>query len=219
MLKYPLLYFDFHSTKDNMIYENTLLVCPISLRSMIYKGRIEIIDVIDDRLYLLNTDTDDEFFLDTPYTGHYDDEGIEKKIKSHIKRHEVRLMTLRNVFTMLIDPKYIILKKNGSHIINIDYYTNKLTYTNDFINTYFHPKSVAYMIQYYSKSEDIYKFIAIIGKNINDEKITGYDQDYTGTLKYIDTHRKFLIKKRAYVYPIFWFMIERFYNDVEIKVI
>src|SRR5579863_3815265 len=111
MLAYPILYFDFWSEKDDTFYKNSLLVCPITMRSMIYKGRIKILDVINDRLYLLNTDTNDEFFMDSPYTGHYTEEGVEKKIKSHVKRHEVKILTLRDAFMFVLDPKYVVINK------------------------------------------------------------------------------------------------------------
>src|SRR5437763_3361357 len=109
MLAYPILYFDFWSEKDNTTYENSLVVCPITMRSMIYKGKIKIIDVINDRLFLTNLDTGDDFFMELPYTGHVDEHGNVKKIKSHVKRHEVKLLFLKDAFMYLTDPKFIIV--------------------------------------------------------------------------------------------------------------
>ena len=220
MLAYPVLYFNFWSEKDNITYVNSLVVCPITMRSMIYKGKIKILDIVDDRLYLKNTDTSDEFFMDSPYTGSYDDFGVEKKIKSHVKRHEVKLLTLRDTFMFLIDPKYIIIKKELQEelkhrpIIYDRYYTNKLDYKGYPIHTTLHPKTIVYMVQYYSHSMKKYRYTVVVGRDINRETITGYSYRASGVWEFIMKHIHEFIKKRAYIYPIFWFMVERLYTDV-----
>ena len=216
MLAYPVLYFDFWSKKDDTTYKNSLVVCPITLRAMIYKGRIQIQDIVNDRLYLLNTDTKDEFFMDSPYTGHYDDEGREKKIKSHVKRHEVKILLLRDTFMFLIDPKYIVVREELKQrpIIYERYYTNRLTYDDKGIYTTFHPKTIVYVVQYYSKSMQRYRYTAIVGRDINKETITGYSYKFSGTWEFINKHMDEFVKKRAYVYPVFWFMIEKLYPEI-----
>lgn len=230
MLAYPILYFDYWSKKDNIIYNQSLVVCPITLRSMIYKGRIQILDIVNDRLYLINTDTGDEFFMDSPYTGHYDDDGKEKKIKSHVKRHEVKLLILRDAFMFLIDPKYIILKDESIKstvtglidelkqrpIINEHYYLNRLTYDNDSIHTTFHPKTIVYIVQYYSHNMKRYKYSAIIGRDINRDTITGFSYKFSGTWEFINKHMDEFVKKKAYVYPVFWFMVEKLYPEINL---
>lgn len=216
LLAYPVLYFDFWSKKDNITYKNSLVVCPITLRALIYKGTVKIIDIINDRLLLLNTDTIDEFYMDSPYVGHYTDDGKEKKIKSHVKRHEVKILTLRDTFMFLIDPKYIVLKgglKQRS-IINEQYYTNRMTYDNFGTHTIFHPKTLIYVVQYYSHSMKQYKYNAIVGRDINKEVITGYSYKFSGTWEFINEHMGEFIKKRAYVYPVFWYMIEKLYPEI-----
>lgn len=216
MLSYPVLYFDFWSQKDNITYKNSLVVCPLTMRAMIFKGRITIQDIINDRLYLLNTDTGDEFFMDSPYTGRYTDEGIEKKIKSHIKRHEVKLLTLRESFMFLIDPKYLVVKEELKRrpIIYDRYYTNKLTYDEKSIHTALHPKSIVYIIQYFSHSTDRYRYTVVIGRDINRETVTGYSYKASGVWDFINKHMDEFVRKRAYIYPVFWFMVERLYPDV-----
>lgn len=216
MLAYPILYFKFWSEKDNTFYDNSLLVCPITMRSMIYKGSIKILDIVDDRLYLFNTDTRDEFFMDSPYTGSYDEAGVEKKIKSHVKRHEVKLLTLRDTFMFLIDPKYIVIKEELKQrpIIYDRYYANRLTYDGYSIHTTFHPKTIVYMVQYYSHSMKRYRYTIIIGRDINRDTVTGYSYRASGTWEFISKHMREFAKKRAYIYPIFWFMVDKLYHDV-----
>lgn len=218
MIAYPVLYFKFWSEKNNTTYINSLVVCPITMRSMIYKGKIQIRDIVNDRLYLDNTDTGDEFFMDSPYTGSYDDEGIEKKIKSHVKRHEVKILTLRDTFMFLIDPKYIVINEELKHrpIIYERYYTNKLTYEGYPIRTIMHPKTIVYMIQYYSHSMEKYRYTVIVGRDINRDDVTGYSYRASGIWEFIAKHIHEFVKKKAYIYPVFWFMVEKLYPDVNI---
>jgi len=221
MLAYPVLYFDFWSTKDDTVYKNSLLVCPITLRSMIYKGRIKILDIINDRLYLLNGDTNDEFFMDAPYTGHYTETGEEKKIKSHVKRFEVKILTLRDAFMFVLDPKYLIIPEElkTKPIIYERYYTNRLTHTGLPIHTSFHPKTIVYMVQYYSHSMKMYKYNVIVGRDINKETVTGYNYKTSGLWAFINKHMSEFVEKRAYIYPVFWFMIDKLYQNVKIIMI
>lgn len=218
MLAYPVLYFKFWSEKDNTTYVNSLVVCPITMRSMIYKGEIKILNIVNDRLYLKNTDTLDEFFMDSPYTGSYDESGIEKKIKSHVKRHEVKLLTLRDMFMFLIDPKYVVVNKDVKHrpIIYDRYYTNKLYYDGTTsLHTTMHPKTIVYMIQYYSHSMQKYRYTIVIGRDINKETVTGYSYRASGIWEFIMKHIHEFVKKRAYIYPIFWYMVDKLYTDVD----
>jgi hypothetical protein len=221
MLAHPVLYFDFWSEKDNVIYKNSLLVCPITMRAMIYKGRIKILDILNDKLYLLNTDTNDEFFMDSPYTGHYDEQGREKKIKSHVNRHEVKILTLRDAFTFLIDPKYMVVTEEMKKkpIIHEGYYINRYTYDGLPIYTAFHPKTIVYMVQYYSHNTKNYRYTVIVGKDINRDEITGYNYKASGLWAFINKHLKEFVEKRAYIYPVFWFMIDRLYSDVKMVMI
>lgn len=217
MLCYPTLYFDFWSSKDNITYENTLIVCPITMRSLIYKGRVKIIDVVNgNRLYLLNTETNDEFFMDSPYTGHYDESGKEKKIKSQVKRYEVKILTLKDSMIIISDPKYLVSNKSYERsIINKDYYNNRLTYDGLSIYTTLHPKSIVYVVQYYSFTDKKYKYIVILGKDINKDKSSGYNYRDSGVLLYINQNINKFVKKKAYIYPIFWYMVDILYSDVK----
>lgn len=218
MLAYPILYFTYWSEKNNTTYNNSLVVCPITLRTMIYKGRIQIISIINDRLYLLNMDTEDEFFMDMPYTGSYDAEGKEKRIKSHVKRHEVKLLTLREVFMIITDPKYIVIKEKYKQrpIIYERYYNNKLTHNGYSIHTTFHPKTIVYVIQYFSHNMNMYRYNIIVGRDINKETVTGYSYRNSGIWDYFKKHLSLFVKKKAYIYPVFWFMVDKLYPQATI---
>lgn len=215
LLSYPIMYFDFWSSKDNITYKNTLLVCPITLRSIIYKGIITIINIINGRLYLLNNDTQDKFFLDAPYTGEYDKQGNKKSIKSHIKRFDVKLLLLRDVFMFMTDPQFIIIKKKYilPQIFDKLYYTNNKSYNNMQLTTKYHPKTLVYVIQYYSYKLNKYKYIILHGHDINKTKITGFNYKASKIFSYLNTNLNTLINKKAYIYPILYGYIDIFYKD------
>lgn len=219
MQAYPVLYFDFWVEKENAFYVNTLLVCPITMRSMIYKGKIQIEDIVDDKLKLYNTDTKDTFFMESPYTGHYDKDGNEKKIKSQVKRYEVKMVVLRDAYMFLMDMNYIVVKSKYKQktIIDGSYYTNRLTRNGKNINTAMHPKTIVYIVQYYSRSMKKYMHIVIVGKDADRDRVTGYGYKASGVFDFIDKHKEEYIEKRSYIYPIFWFMIEKLYPDAIIR--
>lgn len=216
MLAFPVLYYDFWYDKDKIMLENSLVVCPITMRSMIYKGKIKIIDIVDDRLFLSNTDTNDQFFMDSPYTGHIDDMGKEKRIKSHVKRHEVKIMVLRDIFSFSSDPKYMIPENKERQLVYHDYYSNRLTWQGYGIYTTIHPKTIVHIVQHYSYSSLSYKYVVIVGKDVNKDTVTGYNHKLSGFGAYMNQYKKELILKKAFIYPIFWFMVERLYKTAKI---
>jgi hypothetical protein len=220
MLAHPLLYFDFWLERENVSYVNTLLVCPITMRAMIYKGRIKIIDIVDDNLKLYNTDTDDTFIMDMPYTGHVYKNGKPKRIKSHIKRYDVKMTTLKDAYSFLIDMLYIVPKKSFKHrpILGDHYYQNRLTYDKKEISTAIHPKTIVYVIQYYSFSMNRYVYTIIVGKDSNKNNVTGYGYKTSGIFDHISRHKEEYLKKRAYIYPVFWFIVEKMYPTATIRV-
>ena len=223
MLAYPLLYFDFWVQKENTTYVNTLLVCPITMRSMIYKGRIKIIDIVNDNLKLYNTDTNDTFMMDTPYTGNTNtlvESGKKKRIASHVKRFEVKMTTLKDAYIYLIDMVYIVPKSSlcNPPIFKNKYYSNRLTYDNKEIATAIHPKTIVYVIQYYSFDHKRYIYTIIIGKDASKDEVSGYGYKGNGLFEYIDRHKEDYLKKRAYIYPVFWFMVEKLYPDATIHI-
>jgi hypothetical protein len=221
MLAHPVLYFNFWSAKQKTTFVNSLLLCPITMRALIYKGRIKIIDVVNDRLVLTNIDTGDEFFMDMPFTGTHDEHGNEKKIKSQVKRHEVRLLTLRDCFTFMSDPQYIVLHKKVGPIIAPNYYSNRLTYDNLSIHTTYHPKTIVYMIQYYSSKINNYRYTVVVGTDINKDTATGFAVKVGGIWSFLSKHMDDVIAKRAYVYPIMWHMVDTIYaqNGANVNII
>jgi hypothetical protein len=175
MLEHPIFIYKHWSEKDQVYYDNSLFVCPITLRSMIYKGKVKVIDIKGYEIILLNEDTGDSFPVSNPYTGHFDKEGKEKKIKSQVKRHEVKILEHRDIFAFESDPKYIIIhNKNKTNKIEtqLDYYTNKVGFYGETIFTSFHPKTLIYVVQYYSKTDKTYRHLLLIGSTIDENTVS-----------------------------------------------
>ena len=113
------------------------------------------------------------------------------------------------------DPVYLKAEKSKKLIINKDYYTNRENYNGEQIRNSYHPKTIVYVIQRYSRKHKIYKYEIIIGKDIDKDHVTGYDIKASGIWNYFAENKERIAKKRPYIYPIFWCMVERFYNDSE----
>lgn len=227
MLKRPILVYKHWSDKDQVYYTNSLFVCPLTLRSMIYKGKVKVHSIKEYEITLLNEDTGDTFPISNPYTGRLDAEGKEKAIKSHVKRHEVKILEHRDIFAFDSDPTYVVLDdvvphlNKEKHVVSIlmdsydpndpylNYYTNRIGAYNETLSTTLHPKSLLYMVQYYSKSDGAYRHLVLISSNIDKHNVTGYKYKLSKVWKYTETNKDNLIEKRAFTYPILWFALEK----------
>jgi len=211
MLSHPILIYRHWSDKDQVYYDNTLMVCPFTLRTMIYKGRIRIDDIrFGYELVLKNEDTEDIFPISNPYTGHYDESGQEKKIKSQVKRHEVKILEHRDIFAFDSDPKYVTIEVDETDmILDQKYYNNKEGAYEEHLSTVFHPKSLVYVVQHYSKTDNAYRHLVLIPTRISRDVVTGYRYKMSRFWAYSEENKDKLIEKRAFTYPMLWHTIEK----------
>ena len=154
MLAYPILYFDYWLEKEQKTVTNTLVVCPLTMRCIIYKGIIKIIDIVGDQLHLYNVDTNDTFF-------------INNHTNFHIKRFDVKMSFLRECYTVVSDPQFILINNKKKSIIKKTYYMDRLDYMGNTLYTALHPKSIVYIIQYMSSKTQQSKYIVLLGNDIN----------------------------------------------------
>jgi hypothetical protein len=210
MIRHPIVIYRHWSDKDQVYYDNSLVVCPLTLRSMIYKGRIRV-EAIEDRyeLILKNEETGDVFPISNPYTGHYDKSGAEKKIKSQVKRNEVKILEHRDIFAFDSDPKYVTLESDVDPIIDEAYYDNKVGVYGEELTTVFHPKSLVYVVQYYSQSDNAYRHLILISSQMSKKNIVGYRYRHSRFWSYSEENKEKLIEKRAFTYPMLWHTIEK----------
>lgn len=215
MLKHPIMYYKHWSDKHSVYYENSLFVCPLTLRSMVYKGKVRVARIDDGyEVVLQNTETDDVFPISNPYTGHYDELGQQKTIKSHVKRHEVKLIEHRDIFAFDSDPTYVIAETNDDYIIDADYYNNRSGVPGygydgqEQLSTTLHPKSLVYVVQYYSKTDNAYRHRVLISYVVNRDEVAGYEYRKSRVWKYTEENKDNLIEKKAFTYPMLWFAID-----------
>lgn len=209
MLKHPIFYYKHWSDKEMVYFDNSLFVCPITLRSMIYKGKIRVSKIIDYELILINTDTKDEFSISNPYTGHADLEGKEKKIKSQVKRHEVKIFEHRDMFAFESDPIYVVVDTDADYILNKEYYSNRLDIHGKMLSNSIHPKTLVYIVQYYSKTDNRYRHLVLMGSNANQDTIVGYKYRKSKVWEHVRDNKETMITKRAFIYPMLWYTIEK----------
>jgi len=189
MKKYPILYDCFHESGEG-IYPITLVVCPISLITIVLKG-LYTFEKYND-VIILRSDS-----ITFPINN----------IPKNIKRLEAKILTLKNAITLVRDISYIILKKQPTKK------TEKLkSYYKD--NPY--DKSLVYVISYKSFKTKNDKYSIIIGKNINKDTITGYDISKSGVLEYLTKNQQKIINKEGYSFPCLLYMAFKLFPNSRI---
>jgi hypothetical protein len=82
-----------------------------------------------------------------------------------------------------------------------------------------HPKTLVYIVQYWSYIDKKYKYSVIIGKDINKDVVSGYSYTNSGIWNYLNRYKHKFADMKAYIYPILWFMVERLYKDIKIVIV
>ena len=150
-LSYPIIYDTF--VDDDEKYDVSIVVCPITLRSVMFKGKFEFHSYEDYRMILKEENGDDFLPID-----------LNKKINEKLiikdnKRIEVKIMTLRNAIVYSPDAVFIKCKKETKFIINKSYYNNDKDISGNTLKIDFiHPKTLVYIVHYNSNTakEDKY---------------------------------------------------------------
>jgi hypothetical protein len=181
----------------------TLILNPITLNACLFEGVVNIRDVDEftGRLILQHEKT--VFQMGMSYST------IDGDIKVKVKRREVKIMELRDVFIFSSDPKYITI--NTDPIINMgealkllptSFYTNKKDHRQENITEKYHPKTLVYIIQYKSKSKK-YKHTIVQGRGINARNPSGYKYKDSKIEDYLRQYTPQLINKEAFIFPMF----------------
>lgn len=209
MFIYPLLYFDYTSKTMDTTYINSLVLCPYTMRLMIFKGKV-IIEKYEDNttMYLRHLDSNDVFTTTNPFIGD----------RVHLLRRFVKLMNLRNAFTFVSDPMYVIVKNvvNLNPILPATYTDDIFDGNQNIIYSTYHPKTIVNIVQYYSHQDHQYKHAILVGKDANRTTVSGYDYAKSGFAMYVVAYREKLEKKKAYIFPILWYMAIKIYTKAKI---
>lgn len=209
-LTYPLIY-DTYSYGD-ISHDITIVVCPITLRTVMFKG-IFIVSMYDNLTMILKEkNTENIIPIDSG-----------KKINNNYliefnKRSEIKITTLRNALIMAPDILYMIVNKHLkiNTIVDLSYYSDDKDIFGKFSNYYIHPKTLCYVIQKKKFGTNKEKTYIILGKDAEKNEITGYDTRKSGIVDYLIKNNEKLIRDEAYTLPILWWTAKKIYEKSKV---
>lgn len=201
MLSYPVIHDKYEDNKVITIYS-----CPFTLFSCVYFGEY----MPGNSVYNNNLTLNNKDILIIPILGNVYNKDSMTIMETFIRKGEVKIMSLRNAISMFPDILFIntesINKKES--LIDSDYMKDKIVkYSHADYSDKFHPKQIIYVIEYYSKKKNGYKYTAIIPKNnILDIAKNKFLQYFN---KMIDKIRD----KGGHIYSCYWFAWDATHNN------
>lgn len=205
-LSYPVIY-DKYSYEDEK-YDVSIIVCPITLRCVMFKGKFKFSRYEDYRMIL--EEDNDIIPIDLNYKIN------EKFVIQENRRMEVKILTLRNAIVQAPDAVYMRCDRKFSPILKIGYYTNyKDIYKNVLPEGNIHPKTLVYIVRYGSlEKED--RYAILLGSDANEDFPTGYDVTKSKLTDHLIKYRSKIIKKDGYIMPMLWYVAKIVYANADI---
>ncbi len=206
-LSYPIIYDIF--LDDTEKYDVSIVVCPITLRSVMFKGKFEFHSYEDYRMIL----KEDNDFLPI---------DLNKKINKKLiiqdnKRIEVKIMTLRNAIIYAPDAQFMKCEKEIKMIIDKSYYINDKDISgNELKIDFIHPKTLVYVVHYNSNTTKEDRYSILLGNDYNKDTITGYDVVNSGLNDHLTKYRSKIINKDGYIMPMLWYIAKIVYKKFKI---
>ena len=203
MLMYPVI----HDQYENKII--TIYVCPYTLFSCVYFDQFYLNNqVYNNNLTLINDNNTIIPIIGQIYTK---DMNI---MKSYIRKNEVKIMTLRNAISMFPDCQFIDTSdiKKIEPLVDKNYLKNKQIefLSTDKYSDKYDPKQIIYVIEYYSKKQDDYKYSVIVPKeNIFDISKNKFEI-------YFDKMIEKVRDKGGHIYTCLWFAWSATHNKFKI---
>ena len=158
MLSYPIIYDKYTVDNDkNETYDVTLVLCPITLRCVMFKGLFEFETY--DNMRMILREKGKNVLLPVDLNIKINDEYILEKNK----RLETMIVTLRNSLIIAPDSLHLECDKKIDCVMSEKYYNNTLDLEENELDFLIHPKTLVYVIQY--KSADEEKVTIVIGKD------------------------------------------------------
>jgi len=209
-ISYPIIYDKF--IDNDKSYDMTIVLCPITLQSVILKGKFKF-KTYEKLTMILEDDEGSMLPIDMGYK-------IDKKyiIRTN-KRTDIKIMTLKTAITgYAMDCLYV--KTNPDivcdPVINISYYSNNLDYLNKNLeDALIHPKTLAYVI-YFKSHEMKDKISIVLGKDTDKYIISGYDFKKSKIMHYLYKYQKKIINKYGFVMQMLWCCAKELYPEAKI---
>jgi hypothetical protein len=208
-LSSPIIY-DKYVGKDDKLHDITVAVCPFTLASAVLDGKFTATQYVENSCLVI-TNGESTFPLLNAF--------IESHKSKEIKKFEVDIKVLRNVFTEYPDCKYmdLITNKGAKHILPTEYYSNQETMFKHLEPAnQFHNKTLVYLIQYISSKDHLVKSTILVGRDANPNDATGYNVVVSGIYEYILQYDDKIKQKFGFVMPVMWFAWKSFFPDSKI---
>jgi hypothetical protein len=206
-LSYPIIY-ETYAYEDEK-YDVTIIVCPITLRSVMFKGKFQF-DKYNDYRMILKGDND---LLPIDMNQKINDNFI---IQDN-KRIEVKIMTLRNAIIYAPDAVFMKCNKKINPIIDISYYSDNKDISGNILESGFiHPKTLVYIASFSSKTSQEEKYAILLGNDSNKDSPTGYDVSQSKLNDHLVKYRSKIINKDGYVMPMLWYIAKVVYKKYKI---
>jgi hypothetical protein len=210
ILKTPIVWTKMY--KEDKIKDVSIVVCPRTLRSCVFDGKLKSKYYDGEKLILENQE---KSLIPIDFNISVDlDNNLEIN-----KRYQISIQTLRNSLVDYYDLKYLIPnKKTAKYIINKNYLSNGLDeYDQEIIlsetETY-HPKTLIHIIQYMSEKGKR-KITLLIGKDSSNIESKGYDNKKSGFDNYIINYENKIIEKDSFIMPILYYKAIKIYANAK----
>lgn len=213
LLKYPIIhdtYYDQTNTRNGKLISSniTLVFSPYSFASIIYFSKIiPTNELYKDNLVLITSDGNYKF----NQLEHIIYSKSGERINKFIRRHEAKIMIMRNVMNKYPDCFYLdtkSYKNNIEMIVQKDFMTNKFTYSDlEYQSNIYHPKTFVYGIEYKSSDVDYdnYKYSVIVSDDAHKDKPNSFDLRINKYEKYFDEMIDKIREKQGIIIPCFWY--------------
>jgi hypothetical protein len=202
-LSYPIIY-DTYIDSNEEAHDITILLCPFTLSAVAIEG-IFYATKYTENYCLVITNNIDTFSILNSYQ------------MPQLKKIDVSIKVLRNMFTQQTDSKYLDIKQDikiPPNIMPSKYYTSLIHNMNrqmeDKLNIHIHDKTLVYVIIYTSSSTNNFSKTILIGKNSTMKKKSGYNIVKSGIYKYLAKYENKIKEKSGLVVPVLWFACQDF---------
>jgi len=187
-LKYGIIH-DLYTNKDEQTTQITIIVCPKTLITCIFKGNFRFKQYVNE---IMQIEDDDGIVLNI------NDNRKKNEMNYHLHKSglDVKIDVLRNVLVYHPDCKFINIKNNPKTSIKKQYYLRTLVYVINYVN-----------------DNNVNKTTIIIGKE-NSEM--GYDLKKSEIIKYLYEEQQMLLELNAFVFSMLWDFAHIIYPDAKI---
>lgn len=209
---FPVIHDQFYDrvvTKQSkpVISNISLTFCPFSSSAIIFFGRFVPTKLVyNNNLVFRKQNHPDSILLQL--LGNLYSKQTGSPIHSLIRRHEVRIMTLRNAISRYPDPHFLHHSHTLSPIVDCQYSSNsKILFPLLRFSSTFHPKTLVLGIEYQSKHVDQFnlRHAVIVGDDSSSHSSNSYDQHVNKYYDYINQHVDHIRKKGGIFIFSYWF--------------